>query len=89
MQTLLNQERASSTHHVTTVNGDFLSPSILSIFDKGAHRIDLFNLLGVDMVVAGNHEFDFGPDEVKKRISESNFPWLTANAFGVYGRYFT
>jgi len=89
MQTLLTQERATSTHHVTTVNGDFLSPSILSIFDKGAHRIDLFNLLGIDMVVAGNHEFDFGPDEVTKRISESKFPWLTANAFGVDGRYFT
>lgn len=89
MQTLLNQERATATHHVTTVNGDFLSPSILSIFDKGAHRIDLFNKLNVDMVVLGNHEFDFGPDEVKKRIEESNFPWLTANAFGVDGKPFT
>jgi len=89
MQTLLDQERATSTHHVTTVNGDFLSPCILSIFDKGAHRIDLFNMLGVDMVVLGNHEFDFGPDVVKKRIAESKFPWLTANAFGVDGKYFT
>lgn len=89
MLTLLNQERATSTNHVTTVNGDFLSPCILSIFDKGAHRIELFNMLGVDMVVLGNHEFDFGPDNVKQRILESNFPWLTANAFGVDGKPFT
>jgi 2',3'-cyclic-nucleotide 2'-phosphodiesterase (5'-nucleotidase family) len=89
MQTLLDQERATAQYHVTTVNGDFLSPSILSIFDKGAHRINLFNQLGVDMVVLGNHEFDFGPDEVKKRIAESKFPWLTANAFGVDGKPFT
>ncbi|MBM3207840.1 MAG: bifunctional metallophosphatase/5'-nucleotidase [Chlamydiae bacterium] len=89
MQTLLNHERANSAHHITTVNGDFLSPCLLSIFDKGAHRIELFNMLGIDMVVLGNHEFDFGPGEVKKRIAESNFPWLTANAFGVDGKYFT
>lgn len=89
MQTLLNQERAKSVHHITTVNGDFLSPSILSFFDKGAHRIELFNMLGVDVVALGNHEFDFGPDEVLKRIKESEFPWLAANAIGLDGNPFT
>ena len=85
MQTLLNRERASAAHHITTVNGDFLSPCLLSIFDKGAHRIELFNMLGIDVVALGNHEFDFGPDEVRKRIAESNFPWLAANAIGLDG----
>lgn len=89
MQTLLNQERATSKYNITTVNGDFLSPCILSTFDKGAHRIDLFNKMGVDAVVLGNHEFDFGPEEVKKRIQESHFPWLTANAIGLDGKPFT
>jgi 5'-nucleotidase/UDP-sugar diphosphatase len=89
MQTLLNEQRKLSDHHITTVNGDFLSPCILSIFDRGAHRIDLFNQLGVDLVVLGNHEFDFGPDVVKDRIKESNFLWLTANAFGLDGSPFT
>lgn len=89
MQTLLDIERAKAKHHITTVNGDFLSPCILSTFDKGAHRIELFNKLGVDAVVLGNHEFDFGPDEVLKRIQESNFPWLTANAIGLDGNHFS
>ncbi|MES2200549.1 MAG: 5'-nucleotidase C-terminal domain-containing protein [Chlamydiota bacterium] len=89
MQTLLNQERAKSKHHITTVNGDFLSPCILSTFDKGAHRIDLFNQMGVDLVVLGNHEFDFGPEVVTKRVRESNFPWLAANAIGLDGKPFT
>lgn len=89
MQTLLMQEREKSKHSVTTVNGDFLSPCILSIFDKGAHRIELFNQMDVDMVVLGNHEFDFGPQVVKERIAQSHFPWLTANAIGLDGRHFT
>ncbi len=89
MQTLLERERATAEHHITTVNGDFLSPCILSTFDKGAHRIDLFNRLGVDFVVLGNHEFDFGPDVVLKRVEESKFPWLAANAIGLDGKPFT
>lgn len=89
MQTLLLQERARAKHHITTVNGDFLSPCVLSFFDKGAHRIDLFNHMDIDIVALGNHEFDFGPDEVLKRIEESNFPWLAANAIGTNGIPFT
>lgn len=89
MMTLLEEERGRSAHCITTVNGDFLSPCILSIFDKGAHRVDLFNKMKIDVVSLGNHEFDFGPDEVLKRIKESEFPWLAANAIGLDGHPFT
>jgi 5'-nucleotidase / UDP-sugar diphosphatase len=89
MMTILEEERAKSTHHITTVNGDFLFPCILSIFDKGAHRIELFNDMKVDLVSVGNHEFDAGPHEVLKRVEESNFPWLAANAIGLDGKPFT
>ncbi len=89
MQTLLQRERAKSDFHITTMNGDFLSPCILSSIDHGAHRIELFNMMGIDLVVLGNHEFDFGPDVVLKRIRESHFPWLAANAIGLDGKPFT
>lgn len=89
LQTMLNQERANAEHVLVTVNGDFLSPSVLSIFDKGAHRVDLFNLLGVDLVCIGNHEFDFGPAAMLERVRESKFPWLAANAVGHDGLPFT
>lgn len=89
IQTLLEKERSNAKYHITTMNGDFLSPCILSTLDKGAHRIRLFNEMGIDVVALGNHEFDFGPDEVVKRIQESNFPWLAANAIGLDGKPFT
>ncbi|MBX9923112.1 MAG: 5'-nucleotidase C-terminal domain-containing protein [Rhabdochlamydiaceae bacterium] len=89
MMTLLEEERKKSEYSITTVNGDFLSPCILSVFDKGAHRIDLFNQMGVDVVSVGNHEFDFGPAEMLKRVQESRFPWLAANALGLDGDPFT
>jgi 2',3'-cyclic-nucleotide 2'-phosphodiesterase (5'-nucleotidase family) len=89
MATLLQRERAASKYHITTVNGDFLFPSILSSYDMGAHRISLMNDLGVDLVVLGNHEFDFGIDTLKKRMAESNFTYLTANCFDLNNRPFT
>ena len=59
--------------------GDTLSPSLLSSFDQGAHMIDLFNDVGLDVFVPGNHEFDFGKDIYFERIREARFPILAAN----------
>jgi 2',3'-cyclic-nucleotide 2'-phosphodiesterase (5'-nucleotidase family) len=59
--------------------GDTLSPSLLSSFDQGAHMIDLFNEIGLDAFVPGNHEFDFGKDVYFERVKEARFPILAAN----------
>jgi 5'-nucleotidase / UDP-sugar diphosphatase len=88
LMTMLKTERATATYHVTTVNGDFLSPSLMSALLKGAQMIDLFNALGVDMVAFGNHEFDFGPDITLLRMAESKFPWLGTNILGPDGKPF-
>ncbi len=89
LQTMLEEERKKYKHHITTMNGDFLFPSIYSTLDKGKHRVELFNQMGVDVVVLGNHEFDFGPKVVKERIEESHFPWFGANVYDTQGNYFT
>ncbi|MCH9630903.1 MAG: Trifunctional nucleotide phosphoesterase protein YfkN [Chlamydiia bacterium] len=89
LQTMLENERKLAKHHITTMNGDFLFPSVLSTFDKGKHRVELFNEMKVDLVVLGNHEFDFGPGVVKERIAESNFPWFGANVYDLEGNYFS
>ncbi len=59
--------------------GDTLSPSLMSSFDQGEHMIALFNDIGLDVFVPGNHEFDFGPDVYAKRIEEARFAILAAN----------
>ena len=88
LMTLLRAERATATHHLTTVNGDFLSPSIMSALLKGAQMVALFNALGVDVVVFGNHEFDFGPEVTQQRMSEAQFTWLGTNVLGPDGKPF-
>jgi hypothetical protein len=51
----------------------------LSSIDQGAHMIDLFNDVGLDVFVPGNHEFDFGKDNYFERMGEARFPILAAN----------
>ncbi|MGA2318663.1 MAG: 5'-nucleotidase C-terminal domain-containing protein [Thermodesulfobacteriota bacterium] len=45
--------------------------------------IELMNGMRFDVMVLGNHEFDFGQGVLKKRISEARFPILGANVEGL------
>jgi len=76
---VVNAERAKGGPTFFVHSGDTLSPSLLSGIDKGAHIIDILNHMGVDAMVPGNHEFDFGPDVFRERIAEANFPVVSSN----------
>jgi 5'-nucleotidase/UDP-sugar diphosphatase len=86
LATLLREERARAEHSITTFGGDLISPSVLSGLTQGAQMIELYNLLGTDIAVLGNHEFDFGPELAAQRIAESDFPWLGTNVLDPDGR---
>lgn len=64
---------------ILTFGGDAFSPSIMSSIFKGKQVVDVFNKIGIDVAVFGNHEFDFGPEVAEQRVKESNFPWLSSN----------
>lgn len=80
---VINDERARAEAEgglaIVTFGGDMLSPSLLSGIDKGAHMIDLANMISIQVGVLGNHEFDFGPDVLQQRLAESNTTWLAGN----------
>ena len=77
------EERARAAgaggHVVVTFGGDMISPSLMSGIDKGAHMIALADAIGFDIGTVGNHEFDFGADILRKRLSESRMTWLAGN----------
>ena len=84
--TLIDAERARATGpSFLTFGGDLISPSLASSVTGGAHMVALFNALGTDVAVLGNHEFDFGSAVTRTRIAESRFPWLGANVLGADG----
>src|SRR6185436_18404421 len=79
--TLRKQIMAESPNTLFLMAGDTISPSIESNTYKGAQMIEAWNAAGLDYSALGNHEFDFGPDVLRTRMSESKFKWLAANVF--------
>ncbi|MEK8093775.1 5'-nucleotidase C-terminal domain-containing protein [Methylocystis sp. IM3] len=75
----LKAERAKAQNTLVAFAGDTLSPSLLSSLDKGAHIVELFNLIGVDVFTPGNHEFDFGEDIFRSRMGDLQATRLAAN----------
>ncbi|MBV6657188.1 MAG: 5'-nucleotidase C-terminal domain-containing protein [Devosiaceae bacterium] len=79
LATVVAQERAANENLVFAVAGDVISPSLLSSFDQGEHIIELFNMIGPDVFVPGNHEYDFGEEAFRARMGEAQCPLLAAN----------
>src|SRR5688572_27792006 len=77
--TLRKKIAAESPHTLFLMAGDTISPSIESNTYKGAQMIEAWNAAGLDYATLGNHEFDFGPEVLLQRMSESKFKWLAAN----------
>ena len=64
---------------IATDAGDWFQGTIEGNETFGRLSVDLFARLGVDAVVVGNHEYDFGPDIVKLLCGAAKFPVLGAN----------
>jgi 2',3'-cyclic-nucleotide 2'-phosphodiesterase (5'-nucleotidase family) len=88
LATLVRRLRAETPRTLFVLAGDTLAPSALSAFFRGQQMIEAWNALGLDAATFGNHEFDFGPAELRRRMAESRFPWLSSNVREAGGRPF-
>ena len=80
LASVVRQEKAGEKHSIFVHAGDAYSPSLLSSMDKGKSTVDMLNAVGVDYMVLGNHEWDHGPENLRERVWQSNFPILASNA---------
>ena len=80
LASVVNWEKAGAEHSIFVHAGDAYSPSLLSSMDKGKSTVDMLNDVGVDYMVLGNHEWDFGPEITRERVWQSKFPILASNA---------
>ena len=59
--------------------GDFLQGTLTSSLFLGVPDLTLFERIGVDAAVMGNHELDYGQDVFRRLAAQARFPILTAN----------
>lgn len=76
----LKKDILKKTNYVSLVdNGDAIQGGFISTISKGKYIIDLMNAASYDYLTLGNHEFDYGMDELKSRIDEFNGTVLSCN----------
>lgn len=63
--------------------GDMIQGNNWANLFLGESVIEWMNEMRFDAMVLGNHEFDFGQEVLRKRISEARFPILGANVEGL------
>ena len=63
-----------------TINGDFVSPCIITALDGGRAMIEALNVVGFDYACLGNHEFDLGFEGLAKRLADFNGTVVNSNA---------
>ena len=79
--TLLKKIRAKDPETLFLHAGDFISPSVESIFLRGEQMVGAYNALGLTAATFGNHEFDFGDATLRLRMKESRFSWVSSNVY--------
>ncbi|MBQ9229976.1 MAG: metallophosphatase [Prevotella sp.] len=76
---MLREERRKEPDLLLFDSGDFFQGSAYYTIFKGEVEIGLMNRMGYDAVTIGNHEFDFGLEEMARVFRLATFPIVCAN----------
>lgn len=77
---VVNETRAQGTTLVFD-SGDAIQGLPITNSTKGEDMITLMNAIGYDAMTLGNHEFDFGLDQIKKLHERLQFPLISSNVY--------
>ena len=76
---MIKKERAKNPDLLLIDSGDFSQGSPFYTMFKGDVEVGLMNLMGYDAVTIGNHEFDFGLENMARIFKMAKFPVVCAN----------
>lgn len=73
------QQKANNPEALFLDAGDYFSGSTVDSLSKGEAIIDIMNQMDYDVATIGNHEFDYGWDNMLVQLSKANFNILQGN----------
>mgnify|MGYP002519047246 CR=1 FL=1 len=76
---MIVEERRRNPDLLLFDSGDFSQGSPYYTIYKGEVETDLMSMMGYDAATIGNHEFDFGLDNMAHIFRRANFPIVCAN----------
>ena len=92
--TVVQRLKKSRAPVITTLGGDYLSPSALgtAIIDgqpmAGRQMVDVLNAVGIDWATFGNHEFDVSEAAFRAHLAQARFRLVSANVTDAAGQPF-
>lgn len=76
----IRQSMEDAGNHVVLVdNGDSVQGEPIGTMTTGEALIGLMNVVGYDLAIPGNHEFDYGMDRFLELTEKADFPYISAN----------
>lgn len=76
---MVEEERTKQPSLLLLDSGDFSQGSPYYTLYKGDVEIELMNIMGYDAATIGNHEFDYGLDNMARLFRMARFPIVCAN----------
>lgn len=76
---MIDQMRKEDKDLLLLDSGDFSQGSPYYTMFKGDVETELMNIMGYDAATIGNHEFDFGLENMARIFRKANFPIVCAN----------
>ena len=74
------KENLSKNYNVLLVDdGDSIQGEPIGTMTQGEAIIDIMNVMGYDVAIPGNHEFDYGVDRFLELERKANFPYISCN----------
>ncbi len=74
------KENLSKDYNVLLVDdGDAIQGEPIGTMTRGEAIIDIMNVMGYDVAIPGNHEFDYGVDRFLELTKKANFPYISCN----------
>lgn len=76
---MLREERKKNPNLLYFDSGDFSQGSAYYTMFRGEVEVGLMNMMGVTAATLGNHEWDYGLDNLAERLRQANFPIICTN----------
>ncbi|MBE0643369.1 MAG: bifunctional metallophosphatase/5'-nucleotidase [Bacteroidetes bacterium] len=79
LKAYVDRERKQHTNTILLHAGDDFQGTPISSITRGASQFELLELMQPDAMTLGNHEFDYGADNLRHLFPTVTFPIISAN----------
>ena len=76
---LRNSLEAQGYTTILVDNGDSIQGESIGTLTRGEAMTELMNIIGYDVAIPGNHEFDYGVDRFLELAGKAKFPYISCN----------